>query len=107
MHNLKRIIIKTSKIIAAEGFFVFFRKAVRRLYWELASKYLHRVYAGNITYRQSMNEITRRLLVKQLPASLMDQNARALFDLIEGFKEEIIEIGQKKKSCDQKWKESL
>ena len=54
-----------------------------------------------------MNEITRRLLVKQLPASLMDQNARALFDLIEGFKEEIIEIGQKKKSCDQKWKESL
>lgn len=98
MYKLKRAIIKASKIITAEGFFVFFRKTVRRLYWEFGSKYVARTHSEDMNYKANMNQVTRCLLIKQIPAThLIDKAPGTVEGLLEVLKEQIIEVRQETK----------
>ena len=96
--NFIRKIIKARKIIHAEGFFVFFRKAVRRLYWELRNKYWHRTNDDKMNYRESVNQATRYCLLKKIPTTnLADKNPKAVLEFLENLKKQIVEANQEKK----------
>jgi hypothetical protein len=95
---LKGKLYKAKKLIAAEGFIVFFRKAVRRLYWEFGSKYLARTHSEDTNYKTSMNQLTRCLLIKQTPAiDVINKDPEAVAGLLEVLKDQIIEVRQEKK----------
>ncbi len=98
MQTLNKIIRKVFNIIAADGFFVFFRKVVRRLYWEFRSKRLYRTDKEEVSYSERMNQITRCLLIKQNTATdVIKKDPGVVVDLLAELKEHIIEVRQEKK----------
>lgn len=96
MRNPKRIFIKACSIIAAEGLFVFFRKATRKLFWTVGSSFLSGSSKDGSAYSRSPNEGAELFLVRQIENEMRLHDAE-LSELINRFKKELIEIAQKQK----------
>ena len=96
MRNPKSIFIKACKIVAAEGLFVFFRKAIRRLFWTVGSSFSSASGKDRPAYRKSPNAGVKLFLVQQVENEIRLHDAE-LIKLIKHFKKELIEIAQKEK----------
>lgn len=62
------------------------------------SKYLHPTRNEHMKYGESMNQVARCLIIKQIPSiSVIDKDPEVVVGLLETLKEQILETRQEKK----------
>jgi hypothetical protein len=96
MFSIKRVLTKACRLIVAEGLLVFFRKAIRRLFWSIGGSFLSNSNKISLAHHKTLNRGAKLFLVKKLGNDIEFHDTESS-KLIYHFKEELMKITQKKK----------